>query len=139
MWSLGERRGGETMKNLLIHLLFLFTLLLLGSGCAYQQPVMEQTGPLYVQYDIQYSDYTMVGIDLMVMSPDLPRAADKIEADLFEAFTSVSHAVTKEEILKDQTTFRNTLNDAFAEVSPYGDSAHIVLMSMNQGNWFAQR
>ncbi len=123
-----------------ILLIALLPVLLFAYGCASVQPVVtEEATPLQVQYDIQYVDNTMVGINLMVISPDLPRAQKQIEEDLFEVVMAVANDIPKDAILTQQSEFRSSLNNAFRASSDFGETSQVLVIGMTSGTWIAQR
>ncbi|MCB2213546.1 hypothetical protein KQI52_15640 [bacterium] len=119
----------------------LLPLLLFAYGCASVQTVVteEAATPLQVQYDIQYVDNTTVGINLMVISPDLPRAQKQIEEDLFDVVMAVANDIPKDAILAQQSEFRSSLNNAFRASSDFGENSQVLVLGMTSGTWIAQR
>lgn len=111
-------------------------LMALSMGCAgtLPQTSTEAAGPLELHYDIQYVDNTAIGIEVLVMSPDLPFKMDTFERGMDRAFEQVAYRIPKSAILERQADFRDLLTATFkAETGT--DEASLFLMNIYQTTW----
>jgi len=115
-------------------ILVAFALILaLGTGCAGTSQVAQRDSaaePLQLSYDIQYVDHSAIGVELMVMSPELPIRQGVIERGLDDAMRQVARNLPKSSILAQQAGFRDALNSSFQAVTGGTVQASLFVMKV---------
>ncbi|MCB2199424.1 hypothetical protein KQI63_08470 [bacterium] len=111
-------------------------LMALSMGCAgtLQQASTDEAGPLELHYDIQYVDNTAIGIEVLVMSPELPFKIESFERGMDRAFEQVAYRLPKSTILERQADFRDVLAATFKAETGI-DEASLFLMNIYQTTW----
>ncbi len=96
-------------KKLLSAIALLTTLwMVVGCSSTIPQSITDQPAPL--RYDIQYSDGTAVGIELLILSRETSSIQETIDA----AVLSVVSEIPKTELLEQQDRFRTELSMALS-------------------------
>ena len=111
-------------------------LMALSMGCAgtLPSPSMDEAAPLELHYDIQYIDNTAIGIEVLVMSPELPFKIESFERGMDRAFEQVAYRIPKSAILERQADFRDALTATF-KAETGSDDASLFLMNVYQTTW----
>ena len=121
------------MKHRGAILVALALILALGTGCAGTRQVAQRASapePLQLSYAIQYVDQSSIGVELMVMSPELPLHQGTIERGLDHAMSQVARDLPKSSILAQQAGFRDALSTSFRDATEGKVQASLFVMKV---------
>ena len=123
------------MKRTSAMLMISALIMLMSIGCAGTQPMtsVDSDTPLELHYDIQYVDNTAVGVEVLVVSSELPYKMVEIERGMDRAFEKVAYRIPKSAILERQAEFRDVLTATFQDET--GADARLFLMNVYQTTW----
>ena len=126
------------MKRTQLMVVMVALVMALTVGCAGTHTMSSpqvQTEPLQLRYDIQYVDNTAIGVEVMVMSPELPWKSVQIQHSMDRAFDRVARQIPKSAILGQQGEFQSVLKATFKDETGHDTEASLFVLNVVESDW----